>query len=242
MPFQFHSRYPVHRSLLLLSLNLQLYPDRMRVSSQNPGPLIPQTNFNWLSVPLLAGKKVSEFNYSSPNPQHRQSSTGYVPYQSIAVQGVQWSVYTPDWLHWISAFLLRQLDSYLYIFRSVSTTHHCQERSPLVLCPDPDAEWKQLLVVDGGGGGGFNQQQYRMWTFNLFTINGTEEDQHEELRWNYLFRPEARTRTGIGTRTSTRIFTFLCNGWLVGWSVGSLGNALLLWRTPWVGVSRWTEV
>lgn len=31
-------------------------------------------------------------------------------------------------------------------------------------------------------------------------------------------------------------------GWLVGWSVGSLGNALLLWRTPWVGVSRWTEV
>lgn len=88
MPFQFHSRYPVHRSLLLLSLNLQLYPDRMRVSSQNPGPLIPQTNFNWLSVPLLAGKKVSEFNYSSPHPQHRQSSTGYVPYQSIAVQGV----------------------------------------------------------------------------------------------------------------------------------------------------------
>lgn len=69
---------------------------------------------------------------------------------------------------------------YIPIFRSVSTTHHCQERSPLVLCPDPDAEWKQLLVVDGGGG--FNQQQYRMWTFNLFTINGTEEDQHEELR------------------------------------------------------------
>lgn len=29
---------------------------------------------------------------------------------------------------------------------------------------------------------------------------------------------------------------------MAGWSVGSLGNALLLWRTPWVGVSRWTEV
>lgn len=73
MPFRFHSRYPVHRSLLLLSLNLQLYPDQMRVSSQNPGPLIPQTNFNWLSVPLLAGKKVSEFNYSSPPPPSAQT-------------------------------------------------------------------------------------------------------------------------------------------------------------------------